>query len=461
MENPNTTTVEQNAAITQALKKILGKHLPLGKYYDYYEGRHPINFASDKFKTVFGQRVQTFRDNLCKTAVRAPSDRLEVVGFAQESNTAFYTESWPIWKRSQMPKLSRRVHREAFKTGDGYLIVWADDAGKARMYPQDSRNCAVWYNGETGKIDHGAKLWSGPADSDFVYLTLYYADRIEKYISNNKQSKGNTPTTAAGYQVRQVPGEAFPLPVEYEICPMLHFGLECSILDDVIPLNDALNKECADLLISSEANSFRQRWSTGIAYEIDPETAKQIIPFSNDAKYVGSDDPTAKFGDFADAKLEEFLKVIENFRLEIANVTGIPAWYFKPDLGQFPSGEALTKSEARFVALITDAQLDFGETWAEAIRLAMMIEGKKPNDAEIEVTWTAAAKLSPTEQANLAVIKKQFGVSNQQNLSENGYTDTQIKDMAKDNAQAVADAQTSFSKVFNAGTQAVGAAAGQ
>jgi hypothetical protein len=456
-ERGDTLTPEQRAAITQALQKIAKKQEKIKKYYDYYDGRHSINFASEKFRTAFGDRVQNFRDNLCKIPVKAPADRLEIIGFNQEDNDVFYNDSWTIWKRSQMPKLTKRIHREAFKTGDAYLIVWADDKDKARMYPQDSRNCAVWYDADTGAIHHGAKQWRGPADSDFVYLSLYYPDRIEKYISRSKQAKGNVPASAAGFMPRPIEGEEWPLTHEFGVCPLLHFGLENSILDDAIPLNDALNKSCADLLVSSEANSLRQRWTAGITYEMDAESNEQIIPFKPNAQFVGSDDPNAKFGDFADATLEDFLKVIENWRLEIANATGVPAWYFKPDLGSFPSGEALTKSEARFVGLITDAQLDFGETWAAAIKIAMTIDGKPvKDDKEIEVKWTEAAKMSPNEAADLANKKKNLGVSERQLLSEIGYTDAEIEKMQGENEEAAAAAAESFNKVFDAGTKLAG-----
>lgn len=431
-----------------ALAGISAKRTRVQTYCDYYDGKHPFNFASEKFRTQFAIRLQKFRDNLCKTVVRAPSDRLEVVGFSSERDTQTYKDSWELWKYSNMARLSKRLHRDAFKTGDAYLIVWEDEAGRPRFYPQDARNCAVVYNAETQKIERGAKLWVG--NDKFVYLTLYYPDRIEKYVTRNRQSEGTIPTTSAAFERRKISGEPWPLPNPLDVCPMFHFGNESSILDDVIPLNDALNKELADLLIGSESNSLRQRWSAGITYEVDPETGKQIIPWSREAQYVGTENESAKFGEFADVSLTNFLAVVQDFRAEIATVSGVPSYYFRLESGNLPSGETLRKAETRFTNLIKDAQLDFGEVWADAMRFALRLDEK--NGEGIETQWSPADPMSETELVNLAIQKKQIGVSNKQNLSEVGYTDADIERMAAEKSAETAAAGEAFSKVFDAGT---------
>jgi hypothetical protein len=442
--------------IKAALAKIAAKALRVQTYIDYYDGNHGLLFASEKFRTQFAKRVHKFRDNLCKAVVKAPADRLEVVGFSDDVNSDAYRDSWQIWKYSNMPRLMKRVHREAFKTGDAYIVVWPDADGSARFYIQDPRFCCVFYNPETNRIDYGAKLWRG--SNGFVYLTLYYRDRIEKYITRSKQSGGNVPTTAAGFTHRTAPEDegVWPLPVEGDTCPMFHFGLEGSILDDVIPLNDALNKECADLLIASESNSIQQRWTTGIAYEIDPETGKQIIPWERGSAYVGTSNVEGKFGEFSDASLNAFLEVINDFRAEIATVSGVPSYYFRLESGNLPSGETLRKAETRFTSIIKDAQLDFGEVWANAMRFAMELDDKATGDKVLETAWTPADPMSATELVELALKKKNVGVSEAQNLKEIGYTEADIVRMQDENKQAAAAAADSFGKVFDAGTRAVG-----
>jgi hypothetical protein len=458
-------TREQKDAINTALRKIAAKAEPKQKFINYYNGKHGINFASNRYKTTFAKRLETFSDNLCGVAVKTPADRLQITGFAKEKDKDFYNASWTIWKRSQMPRFAKETHRDAFKTGDAYVTVFHDADGKARIYTEDALNCAVWYDEDGSRVAWGAKLWRGDNASDYYYLTLYYPDRVEKYRSTKTHSEGTRPATAASFEIRPVVGrdgnpEPFPLPLpksSYGVCPMFHFGRERSILADVIPLNDALNKTIADMLIASEANSFRQRWASGITFEVDPETGKQIVPYADDQKIISTDDPAARFGQFPDSTLGDFVEVMDYFSLAIARVTGIPAWYFKPDYGSFPSGDALERSEGRFVDVVQEAQLDFGETWAAVMRLAMRLDGIQPpadqgNEKEIETYWTPAAMSTQNQLVDLGIKKKSIGVSTRQVLSEIGYTDATIEQMATENADAAKAAAETFSKAFDSGS---------
>lgn len=458
------TTGDSKGDIQAALKKIAAKQIKIDRYCRYYDGIHRFNFASEKFHTQFAKQLHTFRDNLCKTVVKAPADRLEVTGFASDANSEIYKQSWSLWKYSQMPRLAKRIHRDAFKTGDAFVIVYTDEYQNARIYPQDSKNCTVFYDPETGKIEFGAKVWRG--NDRRIYLTMYYPDRTEKYISRNVQSPGNFPTTAASFTRRIISGENWPLKNEIGTPAIFHFGLECSILEDVIPLQEALNKEIADMLIGSEANSLRQRWTAGIQYEIDTETGEQIIPFKRASQWFTAEDKDATFGEFKDVVLKDFLDVINDFRSEIANVSGIPEYYFRLDKAQFPSGEALGKAESRFVSIVADAQLDFGETWADVMTFAMKAQGEMIADANeeidaaagttLETKWTPAAAMSENEKLDLAIKKQTVGVSQEKNLSEIGYTDEEITEMQDQNQTKATNAADAFGKVFDAGSLAAG-----
>lgn len=448
------TPGDSRSIIKAALEKIANKGPRIARYERYYTGNHPLNFSSEKFTTEFADRLQKFRDNLCPTCVQAPADRLEVIGFASDVSSSLYQTTWDIWKRSQMPRLAKRIHREAFKTGDAFAVVWADAEGRARIWPQETAQCAVFYDMESGVVDIGAKVWKG--SDNFIYLTLYFRDRIEKYVSNRPHAAGAGPTTAAGFQPRTIKGEEWPLPNPIGTNPMFHFGRESSILDDVIPLNDALNKVIADMLISSESNSLLKRFATGISYELNPETGRQIIPFDNFATWFAAQDPDAKFGSFPEIDLSKFLATVKDFRVEIASVAGIPPFYFRLESGNLPSGEALRKAEARFTSLIKDAQLEFGETWAAVMKFGVAIDGTPTAEdnepgAQLETRWRPADALSEPELVALGIQKKALGVSTERVLSEVGYTDDEIKLMQAQNSEAATRNASTFAGVFDAG----------
>jgi hypothetical protein len=441
-----------NPDIKLAVELLSARGSSYSRFYDYYKGKHQLNFASQKFKNKFGKQLQGLRENLCKTVVKAPASRLEVIGFQAESED-IQKKAWEIWKRNNMPKNGGKVHREAFKTGNGYVIVWPDAEGRhARIQPQLAASVAVWKSPETGEIEKAAKIWTGTDKRK--YLTLYYSDRIEKYITKAEADVLN----AAEFEKREVQGEAWPLPNPFGAVPVFHFVYDeelddsgNSILEDVIPLNDALNKSYCDIFSAQEVNAIRQRWIAGIQFEKDEETGKDILPYDFDSQAWTSQDSETKFGEFSDAKLEEMLKVKGEVVRDIALVSGIPPSYFNLDTADFPSGEALRKIEARFTAIVQEAQRSHGETWARVMAFAMRIEKSLADGKEIEVQWTDAAPVSETEQLDNALKKKNLGWSIEQIQRDFGLSDKQIADMAAEAAKRADEDAARQAKMFDAG----------
>src|SRR5947207_523286 len=48
---------------------------------DYYEGRHQLAFATEKYRQTFGTLFRTFCSNLCPAVIDSLVERLEISGF--------------------------------------------------------------------------------------------------------------------------------------------------------------------------------------------------------------------------------------------------------------------------------------------------------------------------------------------------------------------------------------------
>lgn len=440
--------------VTKALKALSAQRSDLAVYYDYYRRKHALNFASAKFRNKYGARLQRLSDNLCKAVVKAPVARLDVVGFGDEK-LDIGSDAYQIWKRNRLALKSKTLYRETFKTGVGYVIVWPDRDGRlARIDVQPSHSVKIWIDDETGETSLGAKIWSEPAtdgtaDAKNWFLTLYYPDRIEKYVT--RAPKVDFPTKADQFEPRE-PTPAIVNP--YGRVPVFKFSAcdDESILEDIIPLQDALNKNFCDLMVAGEYNSLRQRFTTGIQYERDEETGKPIIPFDDDDRVWSTDEVEAKFGEFSDSDLAKPLAVADAIRQEIARVAGVPAHYFNITSGDFPSGEALKTAETRFVSLIEETQLSFGEAWADVIGFALAIEASAGiGEANIEVQWKDAFPVSESERLGNAYLKKQIGVSTNRILLELGYTETEIEAITAEAQAETETANNAIGRIFDAG----------
>jgi hypothetical protein len=111
----------------------------------------------------------------------------------------------------------------------------------------------------------------------------------------------------------------------------------------------------------------------------------------------------------------------------MASVTGTPLHYFLQTAGDFPSGASLKKAETRFLAKVRDRQESFGQVWADVMQFALRIEGR--GDTRLITQWEDPAPLGERELLEIILLKKQFGLSDEQALIEAGYGVADVKVM--------------------------------
>jgi hypothetical protein len=101
---------------------------------DYYEGRHPMAFATSRFREAFGGLLETLSDNWCRIVVTSSARRLKVQGFRFGSEQSADEAAWAIWQANGMDAQSAMVHTEAIKLGEAYWLVEPPrDGGEPRI----------------------------------------------------------------------------------------------------------------------------------------------------------------------------------------------------------------------------------------------------------------------------------------------------------------------------------------
>jgi len=448
----------------------------------YYSGEHNLNFATEKFANTFGDLFREFALNLCPAVVDAMRDKLKITGFGIDSvrsgsarspiaaadknavDSSLSSEIDAIWRRNRMAVRSGEVHKEVLRCGDAYLIVWPGEDSRVRIFPNSAETCVLQYDDEEpGRILWAAKYWRG-ADKR-TRLNLFFPDRIEKYVSKNEHdaflpdAKSFTPlgskfsvqesTVFQPSPFREMSGGTVQPPAgaggtdsgvvenPYGVVPVFHFANNADIgsfgiseLESAMPVQDGLNKAVLDMLVAMEVCAFRQRWVAGIEVKLSESTGEPVAPFTTGIDTVWqSENPDARFGDFAASDLEQFLKVKDGFRIDIASVTGTPLYYLMPQMGGFPSGESLRKAETRFLAKVRDRQEQFGSVWADAMSFALKVAGHR--DVSLITNWEDASPVSEREMLENLLLKKELGISVEQALREAGYGDIDVQRMTR------------------------------
>lgn len=402
----------------------------------YYEGRHRLLFASDRFRNVFGDLFRAFADNFCAPVVDTAVERLIFRGFAVDSNQSNAAEAaQALWTFNRMGAQYQHLHTDAMVSKDAYLIVWPNAAGVPIIHLNHPGQVAVVYDQEIPwQVEYAIKVWRTPDKK--VRLNMYYRDRVERYERDAGEMQGFPADVQRFRPVAEDP----VVPNTWGQVPVFHFpnrgrigGDGRSELRDAMPVNDAINKLCADMLVASEYVAFPQRWATGIAEERDEITGKPKAPFQlGTERVLTTENEDAKIGQLDAGSFDSPLSLMRAFVGHLAVQTGTPAHAFYMDsTGDWPSGEALKTAEARLVAKLTARQDSWGPIWADALALAVRMN--RPQDAApLQTLWEPAATRSETEELANALSKKALGISLRQIQTELGYSEEQIAEMAVD-----------------------------
>lgn len=431
--------------LTWAVQDIVARQNDYVNYNDYYNGDHNLAFATDKFNEAFGSLLAEFADNLCPVVVDTVVDRLEITGFASSDAKAgqedvVATKASELWRLNRMDKEANDVHEEALRCGDAYVILWPDADGQPRIWVNDAHLCTVKYDPEHLRtIIKAAKMWYDDVEL-YWRLTLYYPDRIEKY--GFPSSNDSLPSSGTMFKPYPVAGEPWPLPNPYGVVPVFHFANRAktgsfghSELKSAIPIQDALNKTVCDLLVAQEFIAFPQRWITGVETEIDEDTGlpKQVfVPGVNRVWTIGA--PDATLGQFPGADLEQYTKVKDSFKEDMANATRTPLHYFKTAGMAFPSGVALKIADGPLASKVKNRQVTWGNIWEDVVTLGLLMQGVAVEG--LNCVWADTQPHDDEVELKNLETKKRLGVSQKQVLREAGYTDEQIEQFLEENQAA-------------------------
>lgn len=461
--------------LAYGLNRIKSKQAICMQASNYYDGSQDLSFATDAFRAAFGYLFKEFSYNRCQAVVDAFDARLAITGWETDGKLGFdpadkATES-PIeaaandvWRRNNMDERQSEIHGEALLTGSSYLIIWPhEETGLATYYPNKSHLITTVCHDDGGDaIAYAVKTWREERGeyAGRWRVTVYEPDIIRRYITKSKRSDiPEKMTHLVPFEDDDQPESDNP----YGIVPVFHFrngnraGNDVAgELRDVIPLQDALNKQIADFMVAAEYLGWPQRVIAGIEPQQNPLTGKLESPFETGKdRMVVIADAMAKWGEFATAQLEQFTSAQDNFDMKISRVSQVPVHWLN-QTGDFPSGEALKTSESPFVAKATKKATRFGGKHAEAMQFALTIDAVPGDLSGIQPIWAPVESRSEQESLNAALMKKSLSVPLPQLWAELGYSPDEIKRFEVAEAKRKEEEMASFATSFDRGQVDVG-----
>jgi hypothetical protein len=425
-------------------------------YQRYYDGEHRLTFATEKFRQTFGGLFGNLSDNWTALVVDAVAERLKVNGFRIGDDSAGDSLFWDIWQRNAMDAESKVAFVDSLISGRAYVTVWSEagNPGTAELAVDSAEQMIV-------DVDPGARrtrraAWKVYRDdlSGHLLGVLYKPEGLYKFESANPiEESREFSSDSTRWQRREVRGEEWPLRNPLKVVPVVPLSNRRRLLRsaqseiaNTVPMQDVCNKLLADLLVTSEFQSFRQRWVTGMDIPVDPETNQPVEPFKSavDRLFVAESAET-KFGEFGEVNLAGYISAIELAVQHIASQSRTPPHYFYLK-GNLPSGESIKSAETGLVAKARDKMTFYGEELEEIARLAFLVEGEdgKAEAAQSgETIWADPEYRTEGEHVDAVLKKKSLGIPEEVLWEELGYTQTEIariKEIKRANALTLAAA---------------------
>ncbi len=421
---------------------------------EYYDGDHDTQLTERMRRYLQIKLGTDFRSNYCPIVVDALAERLIVTGFECEGQADVL---WSWWTACRLDGVQGVLHTAAVRDGDAYLLVeWDPVAQRPAFYFElafdGGDGMKVIYDEATNRPRLACKRWRAQAGEDAGYvrrMNVYYPNRVEKYVSNDREAGGMwQPYREAeqdwpqAWTVDGTPdGEPLGLPVVHfrNKDQGYHYGQ--SELKDIVPLQDALNKTVIDLLAAADTTAFRIYWMIG-----DDPSKVSVAPGSwvySTRPAAGED--SAAIGFFPGENLDNLIKLKDSLAIEIARVSRTPVSYFQVS-GNRPAENTLKQEESGLVGKARNRQVVFGNAWEDAFALARRLWNAFSTVAPLDETVPISTSWRDPETRNdqtlleTLKIKSDLGVPRQQLWAEMGYNTDDVARM-----EAMLDAEDSRS----------------
>jgi hypothetical protein len=467
----------------------------------YYDGAHNLAFAGEKFLEAFGGLFNAFADNWCGVVADAVEERMTVQGFRVNEKVEADKAAKKLWEQNELDLQSSMGHLDGLIAGAFYVTVWPGeetdgDTPRPEITVESAASTIVECHPKIrSRRTAGLRTWL--ADDGYEHAELFFLDRVYLFRSKARRHGGTIGDPARQHWVGEDqldvardldtsssmgnPYGVIPV-VEFLNMPRLTRSRRAgwaahSELASIMPLQDAVNKLCADMLVASEFAADPQRHLTG--YEPDDEldaegkpTGRTIPPTfkSGAGRLWWLESENAKFGQFEAADLSNYVGAIEMAVQHIASISRTPPHYLNSSADRL-SGESIKSAETGLVAKVGRKCRGWGSGWEEVMRIAGKIGGiaELAGATGMETIWKDPETRTESEHVDAVSKKKDLDVPAPQLWEELGYTpeqmarfpamraQMQLEGMAANAAERARLATTEADRLASASLEATGA----
>jgi len=414
------------------VERVCASRLNFDQLDRYYRGEQSLSF----WRESRSSRRRSMVVNLPRLIVDALEDRLDVEGFRFPGSDTADERLWQWWQDNSMDVWSQQAHLHALIHGRSFVLVGEQD-GEPVITVESASQVYVELDSRR-RVKSAIKVWS---EGDRGYATHYGYDWTSQWWATEAASGGMS-TGLWRQRAEPIPNIlGRPAVVPFINRPDLHRPLGESEMIDVIPVADGINELATDMLETAEYHAAPRRWATGIDLgdsdseaERTTEKMRQRWEEAHSSKVWATDSASARFGQFPEASLSNFIESINLLTGLAAALGSVPPHFLGVNADNPASADAIRAAESSLLQKARRKQRVFGEAWEDVQRLVLeVVDGEIPDGARrIETIWRDASTPTVAQAADAAVKLTQAGVIDSFQAQEDlGYTPVQIERMAE------------------------------
>lgn len=399
----------------------------LDRLRKHWNGDAAAAFLSKKSRDALDGRLKSLSINVPRLVVNSKVDRLSISGIVGATNNTPAAQLSADWQQSGMVTESELVHSDYYLYGSAYMLVWPDAAGRPRPVAGNPLTMYADTDPATGQVRRGLRRWSTGRDT---FGLLYTPDEMTLYRSPSPDFT----TSSGGWEVSR--REDNPLGV-VPIVPFVrrltsddHDGT--SAVADILDLTEALIKVLSDALVTSEHYARPRRWATGL--EIEEDDDGNIIDPFGDSRFLQSEDPATKFGQFDAVRLDGYTDLTATITQQIGSLTGLPPHYLGLHGDQPANADGVRAAEAQLASAAYSDQRQLDGPWADVAQLMAAVRSAAvdPTARDYRAEWASPEIRTPAQAADAAMKQRQMGIPLEVVLVKTlGYTPSEAAEVAR------------------------------
>ncbi|MGW3229425.1 phage portal protein [Kitasatospora sp. NPDC001095] len=385
---------------------------------DYFDGKHPLKFATPEFRAQTGGLFDGFSDNWCRTIPTAMIERMSPLAFRLEDGS-LDKAAQRAWKSSECDVEIGLTMLDALVTGRCYALVWKPDGIHTEItFEPEGRALVEYVPGRRRVRAAGIKVWR---DGDYELATLFLPDMVYRW--QRSMASGEWAERTIG--LRRSETAHFPNPLG--LVPLVEIPNRTRLTEspvseicDVIPLQNAINSQWAKLFLATDDRALPTRAVIGMdrpVREILDETGEVVgeedLPigrFRSD-RLLWLEKDTARIAEFTAVDPGPFLEVIRELVEHIAAQTRTPPRY----LGRLVNvaADTLEADDSSLVAKVRERHKYVGSALREVMRLEALAAGEPARAESLrlgEVVWRDPQFRSDAQYADALVKLKSLNL---------------------------------------------------